>query len=210
MYQSPLHTREALPGGDSEGSAADLCKGRGAPVSLLPPGVPVRSVAGGGHTAAVLGCLGTRLFLRSLCFVAVIWAFIPSQASTAGSVVAHSEATRGDCAVHGAVANRPAPSRAVARSNCLSTLRSGKHHAAFHKTAHPDSANGDDTTSNDPDDDDDDDTSNDLRDDGDNDEAITAFVDETVLCMIGLDDESAPTWTQNLSSPFPAGQRLRC
>jgi hypothetical protein len=210
MYQSPPYTREALLGGDSAGSAADLCKGRGAPVSLLPPGVPVRSVAGGGHTAGVLACLRTRLFLRSLCFVAVIWAFIPSQASTAGSDVAHSEATRGDCAVHGAVANRPAPSRSVARSNCLSNLRSGKHHAAFHKTARPDSANGDDTTSNDPDDDDDDDTSNDLRDDGDNDEAITAFVDEAVLCMIGLDDESAPTWTQNLSLPFPAGQQLRC
>jgi hypothetical protein len=216
MSQGALDTREALLSGDSAGLLADLGTAPATCVLSLGSVGPVLSAAGVGCRTVVAGYLAARLSLIGLVyFVALIGALTLGQTSTAGSVAVPWKALHADSAGrHGAMANRPTPSRPAARSVRISTLRSGKRHAIFYVMVHSDSPNGDDTTSNDPDDDDDNDTSHDLTDDDDydddTDQAITASVREIVLGMIGHDAESMPPWTENLTSPFPARQRLRC
>jgi hypothetical protein len=207
MYESPRYPGEVFLGGDSGRSVADL--------GQLPAESASGVLAGRGtdveYTAFAAGRRGARLFLILLSFVALVWAFSPVEASTGATVLPPREASAGRRAVPGATENHPAPSRpAGARSHWVSTLRSGKRHAVFHVPVRQDSPNGDDTTSNDPDDDDDDDTSHDLRYESKTDHALVTFLVETVLCEIGHDAESAPAWTQIISSSVPAGQRLRC
>jgi hypothetical protein len=213
MYQGAPDTREALLASDSAG----LGTAPATWVSSLGSVGPVLSAAGVWCRTVAAGYVGARLSLiRLVYFVTLIGALTLGQTSTAGSVAVPWRALHDDSTGrHGATANRSTPSRPVGRSVRVSTLRSGKRHAAFYVIAHPDSPNGDDTTSNDPDDDDDNDTSHDLTDDDDDDydetdQAITASVREIVLGMVGHDAESMPAWTENLSSPFPARQRLRC
>ena len=209
-------TRETLLAGDSAGLLADLGTAPVSCVSSLGSVGPVLSAAGVGCRTVAASYLGARLSLIGLVYcVVLIGAFTSGETSTAGSVAVPWQALHGDSAAgHGATANRPTPSRPAARSVRVSTLRSGKRHAIFYVMAHSDSPNGDDTTSNEPDDDDDNDTSHDLTDDDydddDTDQAITSPVREIVLGMIGRDAESMPAWTENLTSPFPARQRLRC
>jgi hypothetical protein len=205
MYLSPPHPREPFFGGRSARSAADLGQGAAALVAVVPP-----RPAWAAYTAGALA-RGTRLVLNHLRLVALIWAFIPAQAQAAGSVAVPARPTSSSGDVHRATANHPVHSPpAHARTNRVSKLRSGKHHVVPYVIVHPDSPNGDDTTSNDRDDDDDDDTSHDLNSDGDSEQGILDFLCETVLWMIGHDADISPAWTLNFSSSFPARQRLRC
>jgi hypothetical protein len=216
MYKGAPDRRELPLARDSDGLLADFSTAPATCVSSLGSIGPVLSAAGVGCRTVAAGNLGARLSLIGLVyFVVLIGAFTSGQTSTAGSVAVPWTALHGDSAGrHGATADRPTPSRPAARSVRVSTLRSGKRHAIFYVMVHSDSPNGDDTTSNEPDDDDDNDTSHDLTgddyDDDDTDQAITASVREIVLGMIGHDAEFMPPWTENLTSPFPARQRLRC
>jgi hypothetical protein len=204
MYQSSLHTRETLLGGDSARSAADL--GTAAWVTS----VPSRRAIGARDTVITLLWLTPRAFLILLSFSSLIWPLTPNRASATGPIVAQALAFCGFSAMSGPTANRPATTGLDVQSTRVSTLRSGKRHTMHPVMVHNDGTNGDDTTSNNPDDDDDDDTSHDLDDDSETDQAITAFFIESVLYKIGHDADSAPAWTDTFPSHFPAGQRLRC
>jgi hypothetical protein len=216
MYQGAPDRKDLPLARDSGGLLTDFGTAPATSVSSLGSLGPGERPASVGRNLVTVGYLGARLSLIGLVyFVVLIGAFTSGQTSTAGSVAVPWKALNGDSAGrHGATANRPTPSRPAARSVRVSTLRSGKRHAIFYVMVHSDSPNGDDTTSNDPDDDDDNDTSHDHTDDDydddDTDQAITASVQEIVLGMIGHDAESMPAWTENLTSPFPARQRLRC
>jgi hypothetical protein len=206
MYQSPPHTREALLGGDSPRSAADLGQNRAASVS----GVPSRTASGVGDPVITLVWLTSRPFLIFLSFLALIWPFTPYWVSAAGPIVAPVLAFSGSSVMSDPTTNRPATFGLDVQSNRVSTLRSGKRHTMHHVVVHQDGPNGDDTTSNDPDDDDDNDTSHDLVDDSDTDLAFTAFFIERALYKIAHDVDSALAWTETLPSHSHAGQRLRC
>jgi hypothetical protein len=204
MQNRPTNKKAVLLDGHSARSAAAVGRVSAPGAS----GVTTRG-AGARHTAGAVSCLDAGLLSVLLLFVALIWAFIPVGATGGVNVLAPGQAPAG-CTCD-TTANCPASSRPVAaRSNWISTLRSGKRHALFHVAVRTDSPAGDDTTSNDSDDDDDNDTSHDLSDDGEKEHAFAAFPQAEVLCKTGHDVEGAPVWTETLPSSFPAGQRLRC
>jgi hypothetical protein len=204
MQKSPTHPKPVLLDGHSARSAAAV----GQVSAPRASGVTTRG-AGARYTAGAVSCLDAGLLSVLLLFVPLIWAFIPVRATGGVKVLAPGQVPAGCNA--DTTAKCPASSRPVAaRSNWISTLRSGKRHALFHVPVRPDSQNGDDTTSNDSDDDDDNDTSHDLSDDGEKEHAFAVFPQEEVLRKTGHDVEGAPVWTETLPSSFPAGQRLRC
>jgi len=206
--------RATFLGDDRDEAPADPVKDAVVWVLLMVREASVSSGPGSWRRTVASVCLRSPSRRQHVIrLVALIWVLILRQASIAGSLAArevapapvgHDPAVKVDGAASDSGTH-------VAQSVHGSHARSLKRHGTRSKIALWHNPDCDDATSQDSDDDDD--TSDDLNyddDDDDTDVPIVVWLQDMVPYLIVLEAESARAWIENLCSPFPAQQRLRC